>query len=232
MEAKLPYVIASIDFQSHESFLNYCRRPSDQIALEEGVWLLARTRYSNNDIEQGKAEINRHALELSRRMNPDGEMTNWLGVMNAYLFEELGFHGDREDYYNEENSYLNRVLDRRAGIPISLSALYLLIAWRLRLRIEGVGMPGHFICRAATDDGETFIDVFNKGDILTREDCIALIRRTGHPYQPAALKPSSAREMLARMCGNLYAIHSKNEHPTEARWHQEYIKALNDPASA
>lgn len=225
-------MIASIDFQSHEQFLDYCRRPSDQIQLEEGVWLLARTRYSKNEIEEGKTEINRHALELSRRMNPDAEMADWLGVMNAYLFGELGFHGDTRDYYNEENSYLNRVLKRRAGIPISLSALFLLIGWRLRLRIEGVGMPGHFICRAAAEDGEMFIDVFNQGEILTREDCIALIRRAGHRFQSVMLKPSSAREMLARMCGNLYAIYSKKEHPTEAGWHQEFIKALNDPASA
>ena len=156
-------MIASIDFQSHERFLDYCRRPSDQIELEEGVWLLAQTRYSTNNIERGKIEINRHAVELSRRMDPDAAMIDWLGVMNDYLFNELGFHGDREDYYNEQNSYLNRALDRRAGIPISLCVIYLLIGWRLRLRIEGVGMPGHFICRAATEDGETFIDVFNQG---------------------------------------------------------------------
>jgi regulator of sirC expression with transglutaminase-like and TPR domain len=225
-------VIASIDFQSHERFLDYCRRPSDQIELEEGVWLLAQTRYSTNNIERGKIEINRHAVELSRRMDPDAAMIDWLGVMNDYLFNELGFHGDREDYYNEQNSYLNRALDRRAGIPISLCVIYLLIGWRLRLRIEGVGMPGHFICRAATEDGETFIDVFNQGEILTRDDCISLIRRAGHAYRSEMLKPSSAREILARMCGNLFAIYTKKEHPTETRWQQEFIKALNGPEAS
>lgn len=225
-------MIASIDFESHERFLDYCQRPSNQIELEEGVWLLAQTRYSASEIERGKTEINRHAMELSRRMDPESEMTEWLGVMNAYLFEELGFHGNREDYYNEENSYLNRVLKRRSGIPISLCALYLLVGWRLRLRIEGVGMPGHFICRAATDDGETFIDAFNKGEILTREACVALIKRNGRRFRSEMLRPSSPREILARMCGNLYAIYTKKEHPTESRWQQTFITALNDPARA
>lgn len=220
-------MIAHLDFNEHEKFLDYCRRPVEQIDLEEGSWLLARTRFPEIDIDERKMELNLFAVELSRRMNLNSGERRWLDQINDYLFEELGFTGNRDNYYDVDNSYLNRVLECRTGIPITLSAVYLLLARRLKLAMAGIGLPGHFVCRAETQSGLIYIDVFNRGKFLSEKDCDTFIRRAGRLPAPKWLEPRSDAEILARMCGNLYAIYQKQDHPTEARWHEQYIGALN-----
>lgn len=220
-------MIAPLDFSEHERFLDYCRLPHDRIDLEEGSWLLARTRHPSIDIDEGRMEINLYSVELSRRMKANSGMLVWLNQINDYLFDELGFKGNTANYYEPDNSYLNRVLERRTGIPITLSTIYLLVARRLKLPVVGIGMPGHFLCRAETDTGELFIDPCNGGELLSRRSCEQKIRSTGHAVADAWLEPRSDVEILARMCGNLFAIYKKQEHPTEARWHEQFLEALN-----
>jgi regulator of sirC expression with transglutaminase-like and TPR domain len=220
-------MIAPLDFSDHERFLEYCRLPHDRIDLEEGAWLLARTRHPSIDIEEGRMEINLYSVELSRRMKANSGMLVWLNQINDYLFDELGFKGNKDHYYEPDNSYLNRVLERRTGIPITLSTIYLLVARRLRLPVVGIGMPGHFLCRAETDTGKLFIDPFNGGELLSRRSCEQKIRSSGHAVAAAWLEPRSDAEILTRMCANLYAIYKKQEHPTEARWHEQFLEALN-----
>ncbi len=219
-------MIATLDFTEHEKFLEYCRQPASAIDLEKGAWLLARTRFPSIDIEERHMELNLFAVELSRRMNVNAGVREWLDTINDYLFEELGFRGNRDNYYEADNSYLNRVLERRTGIPITLSLVYLCVAKRLRLPVAGIGAPGHFICRAETETGELYIDPFNGGEYLSRATCAARVRRAVGHCDESALAPSSPSEILARMCGNLYAIYKQAEHPAEARWHEEYMRAL------
>ncbi len=220
-------MIAPVDFSEHERFLDYCRRPRAEIELEEGAWLLARTRYPAVDVEEGRMELNLFAVELSRRMSSKAGMLVWLNQMKEYFFDELGFSGNRDHYYEPDNSYLNRVLERRKGIPITLSAVYLLVAARLKLPIVGIGMPGHFLCRAETETGDVYVDPFNEGELLSRRACEQKIRATGHAVVASWLEPRSDAEILTRMCGNLCAIYRKQEHPTERRWHESFLEALN-----
>jgi regulator of sirC expression with transglutaminase-like and TPR domain len=127
-----------------------------------------------------------------------------------FLFRELGFKGNQESYSDPRNSYLNEVLDRRLGIPISLSVVYLAVAERLDLPAYGVGLPGHFIVAVGGPDGNVYLDPFNEGKRLSIIDCARLVETsTGHsgPFQLQWLKPARADEILARMLYNLRNIY-------------------------
>jgi regulator of sirC expression with transglutaminase-like and TPR domain len=132
-------------------------------------------------------------------------------VFNRFFFDELGFHGNERDYFDPRNSFLNRVIDRRTGIPITLSIVYMIVGLRAGLQIEGIGMPGHFIVRvhSGPDDTETFVDPFHGTD-LDRVECQQLLDNLfngGVFLRDEHLRPVSAREILVRMLGNLKAIY-------------------------
>ncbi len=130
----------------------------------------------------------------------------FISVANSYLFEEMGFRGAEAEYYDPRNSCLNQVLDRRTGIPITLSVVYIEVARRLNRPVYGIGLPGHFVVEY--DDGEfsTYIDPFHGGRLLDREECSTLAREiTGVDLaaEPAALDRVSSRYILVRMLNNL-----------------------------
>lgn len=127
-----------------------------------------------------------------------------------YLFQELSFQGDVETYADPRNSYLNEVLERRKGIPITLSVVYLAIAKRIDLPAQGVGLPGHFIVSIQGENDPLYLDPFHGGRRLTVIDCARLVElSTGYngPFQPHWLKPASEKEILARMLFNLRTIY-------------------------
>ncbi len=127
-----------------------------------------------------------------------------------FLFQRMALQGNLESYSDPRNSFLNDVLDRRLGIPISLSVLYLDLARQLALPAEGVGLPGHFIVRVLCPDEHLYLDPFHGGAELTLEDCARLVQRTtGYegPLDPAWLEPAQPREILARMLSNLRNVY-------------------------
>jgi regulator of sirC expression with transglutaminase-like and TPR domain len=130
--------------------------------------------------------------------------------LNRYLFEELKFAGDADNYYHPHNSFLNKVLELRKGIPISLSVIYLELGWRLGLPVWGGGLPGHFIVGFGHTNEPIYIDVFNEGRILSEEDCLALVQvSTVHraAFKEQFLKPASKKAILLRMLLNLKNIY-------------------------
>jgi regulator of sirC expression with transglutaminase-like and TPR domain len=136
------------------------------------------------------AVLDRIASEIAARLPASADGREFVRVMNDYLFGELGFHGNEIDYNDPRNSCLNLVLDRRTGIPIALSVVYIEVARRLGRPVAGVGLPGHFIVQY--DDGEfaTYIDPFYSGNLLTAEDCRQIARdRTGSDIDAKALAP-------------------------------------------
>ena len=143
------------------------------------------------------------------------------------LFDELGFFGNEVDYYDPANSYLNQVMDRRRGIPISLSVLYLFIGRRLQLPVAGVGMPGHFLCRFQTSREEFYIDPFHCGELLSRIDCKRRIANLSVQYDESHLAPVTSRRMLQRMIANLHLNHKEREQRAEAERLQRYLIALS-----
>jgi regulator of sirC expression with transglutaminase-like and TPR domain len=207
-------------------FLGFCLRQGDEFDLEHGAWLLARTRYPDINIEAYRALLDHFASELSLRCKGQANCTQLFGVINDYLCREEQFRGNEEDYYHPDNSYLNRVIDRRIGNPISLSTLYLLIGRRLRLPLTGIGLPGHFICRYQSATEEIYIDVFNAGRLLSKGDCIKYLNSNHHGLYDEFLTPVSSRRMLMRMCSNLHQVYQRSNQDAEATRLQRYLVAL------
>ena len=154
-------------------------------------------------------------------------------LLSHFLFEQKGFEGNREEYADPRNSFLNQVIDRRRGIPITLSLIYLEVGRRLGLNLYGVGFPTHFLVKAVDERGELIIDPFYDGAILTLEEIRARLTQVyGQPVEvsPAHLKPVGARHILVRMLRNLKAVYLKGGDSTRALSALDRILLL-DPRS-
>ena len=116
------------------------------------------------------------------------------------MFEELAFAGNEVAYYDPQNSYLNRVIDRRIGNPIALSLLYIFLGRRLWLPVSGIGLPGHFICRYQTVAEEFYLDPFNRGKTMSGADCLQYLAHLSECLREEALTPATPRRILTRIC--------------------------------
>jgi regulator of sirC expression with transglutaminase-like and TPR domain len=212
--------------ETDTAFLSFCLRQGEEFDVEQGAFLLARTQYPDLNIEAYKALLDEFAAELRPRIDANAGPENILAEINEFLFEQLGFSGNEEDYYDPENSYLNRVLDRRTGNPISLSLVYIFVARRLKLPVAGIGLPGHFLARFQSARGEFYIDAFNKGKLLTKADCIKYLLQSHLSLEESYLWPVSARRVLLRICANLHQIYSQLKQQDELSRFQRYIVAL------
>lgn len=220
-------IIRHFDRQfADDAFLSFCLRHGEEFDLEHGVWLLAQTQYPDINVEAYTALLDNYASELRHRIGQHVRAQALLGCVNEYLFTQLGFMGNEDNYYDPENSYLNRVLDRRLGNPISLCVLYLLVVRRLRLPVCGIGLPGHFLCRYQSASDEFFIDAFNRGKLLTKGDCIHYLVRGNYDLREEYLCPVSPRRILARVCGNLHQIYTRLKHEEMVTRFQRYLVAL------
>ena len=211
---------------SDEKFLDFCLHNGEELDLELAVGLLAQTQYPDTNIEAYQALYDSWAAELRGRIEGATEAELILGTVNRYLFEELRFTGNEQFGDNPENCYLNRVVDRRTGNPISLCAIYLFVARRLRLPVAGIGLPGHFVCRFQSTTREVYVDAFRKGRFWTKADCIKHLLNNNHGLQDGYLAPVTPRRMLLRMCANLHQTYANLEMVEEAGRMQRYLVAL------
>ncbi len=192
-----------------ERFRHFAAMPSAWIDLEEGAFLIAESGYPTINRQHYRDMLDTMAQDFKARMEEQGlKGRELIEALNHYFFEELGFIGNRESYYDADNSYLNQVLDRRLGIPISLSLIYLLIARRLRIPVVGISMPGHFLLQY---NDSLFIDAFEKGQLLNRGECVQFLMTNGFGFHPAYLSPTPTRFMLVRMLTNLIQIYSTQD---------------------
>jgi regulator of sirC expression with transglutaminase-like and TPR domain len=169
--------------------------------LEPGAFLLARVVYPDLDPLSYSARLDAMAEELRGRI-PAQPLRAKARALVDFLHSEHGFRGT-DSYDDPENALLNRVLDRRTGIPTSLACVYLLIAKRLGLPLEGVNLPLHFLVRYGDGDDETFIDAFAGGRFLTRGDCRQFLRGAGIEERPEFLRSASDRVVLSRLARSL-----------------------------
>ena len=220
-------IIQSLSRQESDNrFIAFCLNQSEELDIEEGSLLLAQTQYPEINALAYHALFDSYAADLREQVDSTAPAEHVIAVINHYLFEELGYHGNEEDYYDPENSYINRVVDHRTGNPISLCAIYLFVARRLRLPLTGIGMPGHFLCRYQTLSEEFFIDAFNRGKLLTKADCVKYLLHTRDGFKESYLAPVSGRRTLLRMCSNLHQIYSQLSLSEEITRVQRYIVAL------
>ncbi len=209
-----------------DQFLAFCLRHGEDLDLEQGAWLLAQTRYPLINIEGYRAILDGYAAELREKLHDITDPLEILSVVNRYVFRELGFEGNEENYYAPENSYLNRVMDRRTGNPINICLFYMLLTRRLILPIAGIGLPGHFVCRYQTSSVEIYFDPFNRGKILSKGDCLQFLANGTLGLTDETLAPITARRFLMRICNNLHQIYQRLELANEATRLQRYKVAL------
>jgi regulator of sirC expression with transglutaminase-like and TPR domain len=192
--------------EARQRFSELMARDDADIELDRAALTIAQGEYEWLDAEKYRGRLDEMATELRPRLSPEDAAERLVAEINAYLFGEESFHGNAGNYYDPRNSYLNDVLDRRTGIPITLSLVYIEVARRAHLRIEGIGLPGHFIVRCHGSRDDLLIDTFNQGAILTIEDCAALVRELygqSLAFTGELLRPASNREIVARILGNL-----------------------------
>jgi regulator of sirC expression with transglutaminase-like and TPR domain len=180
-------------------------RPDGRIDLARASLAIARWEYPRLDADAYLERLDGLARSVDGvRRSPDA--LGRLHRLREYLFVEQGFTGNRDDYYDPRNSFLNDVLDRRQGIPITLSLVLMEVGKRLGLAIEGIGLPGHFIAGARLDDSQILLDPFNGGALVTPEECEELVGSVvGRPVtlRPEHYAPVSGRQLLTRMLANL-----------------------------
>jgi regulator of sirC expression with transglutaminase-like and TPR domain len=179
----------------------------EKIDLVRAALTIARAEYPLLDVEFYAAQVEEFARRVEFAVDDMSEPAEVIAALNHILFEVAGFEGNREDYYDPRNSFLNDVLERRKGIPITLALIYMEVGRRIGFPLFGVGMPGHFLLKHYDIDGrETIIDCFNGGDILSPQDCQ---RRLDEIYSgQMALRPEflfavSRRQILTRILNNL-----------------------------
>lgn len=177
------------------------------IDLEHATFAVALLRYPDLNVGEYGERLDEMAFTLEWRLRRCPNALIAVREMNRFLVNDLGFRGTpQENYSDPDNSFLNCVIDRRVGIPISLSVLYLLLADRLRMPLRGIGFPRHFLVKYQAPGEEFFIDPYNGGMILSYEDCRRYLRIVGVEYNPAFLNPVSNRHIVARMLRNLAEI--------------------------
>lgn len=181
--------------------------------LATGALLVASTDDPNVDIDGCRANLDRMADAARARMPSDAGALEELNAITDLLFGVIGFTGNRDDYYDPNNSYLNQVLERRLGIPITLSLLCIEVGRRAGVPVLGIGMPGHFLIRHREEENY-FVDAFNGGVLMNRDECGAVLRQAAGEdarLEERHLNPVTPREILARVLRNLKAIYWDRE---------------------
>ena len=215
-----------------DAFAELLARDDAEIDLARACLLIAADAYPGLDVEGYLGEIERLGARLRGRLPADSAAEERVVALNAFLFDELGFAGNADDYYDPRNSYLNEVIDRRTGIPITLSVLYLELGRRLGLALEGVSFPGHFLVRLRVRGAMLVLDPFSGGEAQSEADLRARLQRvipadaTGGvpvdalPLDPF-LEPAGGRQIVARLLRNLKGIYREADQP------QRLLEVLN-----
>jgi regulator of sirC expression with transglutaminase-like and TPR domain len=211
--------------------------PEEEIDLAEAALLMAAHEYPGLDVPAYLGRLHELASTLKHRLRADISPADSIVALNHYLFEELGFCGNTQDYYDPRNSFLNDVLDRRLGIPITLSIVYVEIGRRLGLAMHGVSFPGHFLVKCAARDGVIVLDPYERGASLSLEDLQGRLRtlRGGSAPPPDVarhmLAAAGKKDILARMLRNLKSIYLERHDPARALAAVDRIIALEPRAA-
>jgi regulator of sirC expression with transglutaminase-like and TPR domain len=203
------------------AFAHLVKQPEAAIDLAEATLLIAKEEYPDLDVTAYLARFEDMGAEVRRLVGPGEDPHRLIAGLNEHLFQRLGFRGNTDDYYDPKNSFVNEVLDRRLGIPITLSAVYMEVGRRIGLQVHGVGMPGHFLVKYVGPSEEIVIDPFTAGRIVSPPDCQMILDRIfdgKRRFEPEMLSIVGTRQILSRMLTNLKAIYFNDE---------EYGKALS-----
>lgn len=203
----------------NQRFAELVAQPEQSINLGEGALLIATDEYPHLDIPHYLQKLDAFAERAKSRVQAGGSAQERLEWLNDVLFGELRFRGNEESHLDAHNSYLNDVIDRRLGIPISLSIVYLEVGQRLGMPLYGVGLPGHFVVKWKDEREEVFVDPFHQGQIIDDYGMLQLIQdslRIRVPFRSEWLDAVGPRYILLRMLNNLRGIFLQSENRARA----------------
>ncbi|HEX9051806.1 MAG TPA: transglutaminase-like domain-containing protein [Anaeromyxobacter sp.] len=201
----------------------------DPVPLDEAVLAIAEEEYPDLDVEEVLVRLDRLGERVRARAPARERAASLLSALRQVLVEEEGFRGNERDDHDPRNAYLNEVLERKVGIPISLSVLWMEVARRAGLRLDGVGFPGHFLVKYVSSGGtELFVDAFHSGELLSADECVARYRaRTGgRELDRRYLEAVSLRQILARTLHNLRRLYLERGDDVRAWWVLDRILML------
>jgi len=216
--------------KARQSFSEIAALGEEAFSLDRAALTMALEEYPDIAIQEYLRRLDTLAARVEVLVGIDRSPLNVIESLNKVLFVQEGFRGNAEDYYDPRNSYINEVLDRKMGIPISLSVVYIEVARRINFPIEGVGFPGHFFIKHSTDEREILVDPFDLGRILTLNDCQELLDRLHEAtvtMTPSLLQAMDKRAIITRMLYNLKGIYTQKEHYQRALSAIEKILMLN-----
>jgi regulator of sirC expression with transglutaminase-like and TPR domain len=206
-----------------ERFRKIVAGADENIDLVEAALLVAAGEYPDLDVDAYAGRVTALAAALNQRLRPDISPADKIILLNRYLFDELGFRGNAANYYDPRNSFLNDVLDRKLGIPLTLAILYMAVGRRLGLPLHGVSFPGHFLVKCSLRDGAVILDPYARGVSLSFDDLKLRLRHLDNSAEPSRsviagmLVAASNRDMLLRLLRNLKSIYAQQK---------EWLKAL------
>lgn len=195
---------------ARQFFYQEINQPDEQIDLAKAALYIAQEEYPDLDPAEYLNALDTMAAEVEERLPAERYPMRVIQSINQFLYDDLGFMGNIQDYYNPRNSYFNDVIERRTGIPLTLALVYLEIARRVGFPMVGIGMPGHFLIRPEFQDVGIYVDAFNRGEVLFDQDCedrLTQIYQQPVKLQPVFVAPVSHRRFLTRMLTNLKMIY-------------------------
>lgn len=211
----------------------------DELPLLDTALLIARDEYPELDAAGYHAQVQTYAEALRPQLERDIDLPARLTAINRYLFDEIGFTGNNQQYDDPRNSYLNQVVDRKLGIPISLAVIQIEVTRRLGMPLDGISFPGHFLVRLPVDDGILVLDPYNKGRPVSAEE----LRERASPHMGGQmpddqellhiLAPATHRMILVRMLRNLKGLYLESgDWERVARSADRLLKLSPDTAEA
>ena len=227
---------------SHDSsaaaarFREMTRLPDAQIDLAEAALLIAKNAGQHLDVEHYLSRIDELAAQLAAQLQRQASNMDRILALNTFLFRDQGFGPNLEDYYDLRNSFLNEVLERRLGIPISLSVLYMEIGQRIGLPLQGINFPGHFLVKCKLAEGTVILDPYAGGISLAVQELRQRLRdarggEVSRAILTGMLVSAGKKQILARMLRNVKAIYLRRHEHAQALAASDWVIALA-PADA
>ncbi|MBN2366454.1 MAG: hypothetical protein EH225_11010 [Calditrichaeota bacterium] len=192
----------------YSAFTRLFQRQLEDIDLEKAVLLLAFWNNPGLDTLQTRNQLEQLADPIRFLLPESPHPLSFIDHLSYYLFKEYGFHGNSADYYNPDNSFIDKVLENRTGIPISLSVLTMLVSARLQFHLIGVPMPAHFILKYENGDDEVFFDPFYGGKVYSRLECIHYLKQAKVENPDEILNGCTNVQILERMMRNIHLVYT------------------------
>lgn len=219
-------VIAEIEEHSAEQIMaDFCAHFGDDGDLEEAAWRLAKALLPGEDFAEVRTVLDRWGREIARRLRKAGTALDRAETLAEFLNHEQKLRGNEGNYYDLGNSLLPTVIQTRLGIPITLSLIYMIVARRAGMRVDGIALPGHFLVRHE----DVFFDPFHGGRRIGLDECKALLAEQNLTLLPQHLEPAQPRQILARMMTNIFCLLEQDD-PEQAATVAEWIDAIRKGA--